>query len=483
MFMSFSGKLVALTSVFLLLATGCASRAPDQVALADDKTTTTGQTATADHKPVNAKPPQAREGVDKKQTEKSKNLVSERKVDEMDFDKNLANDEIGNDPELPTNYNVDRIAEVTVPGPVDPKKVAQAQPPAGGIKFLPSPFGGRSGATREKLLQEYGGNVRSEAAVAAGLKWLVRHQALDGHWSLDEFHKDGKCNCKDAGEKDDVLGTALALLPLLGNGQTHRGAGKDNLYAKPVERGLKWLITKQNAEGKIGENTLAQALATTVLCETYAMTADPMIKGPAQRALNYLVSQQRKDGGWDGIPKGAGLGAEQGGWHLMALRSGQLAGLNVPNASWEQFLDLLNTQAKQKERAPGALAAYLHCRAAMGWGRRHPDLNKDAEQLLKQLPDANRKDIDYYFWATSVMHFLGDESWEKWNPKMRDLLIDTQDQGQNADLRDQKGSWSPEGGKLAPYGGRLMQTSLAILTLETYYRYLRRPVGLADPKK
>jgi hypothetical protein len=36
-----------------------------------------------------------------------------------DADANLMNDEIGNDPDLPTNYNVDRLEEVSVPEPLN----------------------------------------------------------------------------------------------------------------------------------------------------------------------------------------------------------------------------------------------------------------------------------------------------------------------------------------------------------------------------
>ena len=55
---------------------------------------------------------------------------------------------------------------------------------------------------------------------------------------------------------------------------------------------------------------------------------------------------------------------------------------------------------------------------------------------------------------------------------MRDLLIDTQDKGLDPDRRDQKGSWSPTGDAWGSQLGRLGYTSLAILTLEVYYRYL-----------
>jgi hypothetical protein len=41
-------------------------------------------------------------------------------VEEIFADANLTNEEIGNDPDIPTNYNIDRIDEVTIPGPVLP---------------------------------------------------------------------------------------------------------------------------------------------------------------------------------------------------------------------------------------------------------------------------------------------------------------------------------------------------------------------------
>src|SRR5262249_24729495 len=43
-------------------------------------------------------------------------------TEEEVVDKNLENDEIGNGPDLPTNYNVDRIEDVDVPGPVNPNE-------------------------------------------------------------------------------------------------------------------------------------------------------------------------------------------------------------------------------------------------------------------------------------------------------------------------------------------------------------------------
>jgi Prenyltransferase and squalene oxidase repeat len=303
-----------------------------------------------------------------------------------------------------------------------------------------------------------------EKALAAGLDWLVKQQAADGHWSLDQG--------KDAGQKDDVLGTALGLLPFMGAGRTHKPVGKNTLHAKNVDRGLKWLLAKQDGDGKFSDNAFSQAVATLALCEAYGMTADPQLKAPAQRAVNFLVGKQKPNGSWDGIPKAAGPGAAMGAWHLMAVKSAHMDGLNVPDATFVQYLKLLDAQEDAKDPAPAALAAHMVCRRHMGWGPRHPQLQKKFEQLGKLLPDAKRKDIEYYFFATQVLYeedlrvLPVGEPWKTWDPKIRDLLVDSQDQ------REEKGSWSPVGDSLAPFGGRLMQTALSLLILEVNYRYL-----------
>src|SRR5207247_8008651 len=58
----------------------------------------------------------------------------------------------------------------------------------GGLLNAPGGFGGRSGSTRERMVQTGGGSKESEAAVARALKWIALHQANDGHWSLNSFH-------------------------------------------------------------------------------------------------------------------------------------------------------------------------------------------------------------------------------------------------------------------------------------------------------
>ena len=84
--------------------------------------------------------------------------------------------------------------------------------------------------------------------------------------------------------------------PLLGAGQTHKGTGQNHKYAKNVERALKWLITKQAADGNLGD-CYAHAICTICLCEAYGMTADPALRGPARiTASSRSALRLRKSG-------------------------------------------------------------------------------------------------------------------------------------------------------------------------------------------
>ena len=175
------------------------------------------------------------------------------------------------------NYQADRIGEVSVPGTVNPSETAgildgdKTAPPVnipapggfgkgqggaldafdgkgnsqaigeiGGYNPrgvpLQGSFYGRSGQTREFAWRNGGGTTESEAAVARGLKWIARQQLPDGRWQLDSPNLAAQDR---GGEKNDVAGTALGLLPLLAAGKTHKPSDK-NEYDKIIDKGLKF---------------------------------------------------------------------------------------------------------------------------------------------------------------------------------------------------------------------------------------------------
>jgi hypothetical protein len=68
---------------------------------------------------------------------------------------------------------------------------------------------------------------------------------------------------------------------------------------------------------------------------------------------------------------------------------------------------------------------------------------------------------------------------------MRDMLLKSQDQGKDSKRPYQEGSWDPKTDAHGSVGGRIMFTSLSLLSLEVYYRHLplyRREMGIA-PKE
>jgi hypothetical protein len=348
-------------------------------------------------------------------------------------------------------------------------------------------FGWRNSKTLD-LVKREGGTDESERAVALGLKWLALHQSPDGRWSLNRYHvHNPQCRCKTPAEENvrdnDTAATAFGLLPFLGAGHTHK---KKTGYEGVVFRGLSWLISKQDAKGDLGGGMYAHALGTIALCEAYGMTSDPKLRVHAQRAINFIVyAQNPMTGGWRYAPRTDG-DTSVVAWQVMALRSGQMAGLEVPSSVLDlarRWLDSCGTDDNSRySYTPGSgatppmTAAGLLNRQYLGWGPRNPSLHKGCQYLLQHLPPSkpanenvkeNLGRIYYYYYATQVMHHMEGEYWQRWNPLMRDFLIRTQEKDGHM-----AGSWSPVGADYGNAGGRIYATSLAILTLEVYYRHL-----------
>ena len=91
-------------------------------------------------------------------------------------------------------------------------------------------------------MKKEGGTLLTEAAVARGLRWLAQNQNQDGSWSLSNYQRSDRPD-----NQGDTAGTALALLPFLGAGQTH----EYGMYKENVAQGLRWLIERQAIDGDL----------------------------------------------------------------------------------------------------------------------------------------------------------------------------------------------------------------------------------------
>jgi hypothetical protein len=340
---------------------------------------------------------------------------------------------------------------------------------------LQDPFRGRSAAARKRALEKGGGTGESEVAVNHGLTWLIRVQSPDGRWMLDG-------NFKNKGQANDIAGTAFGLLPFLGAGKTHKAA-KDNPWDKPIERAILFLLRRQDRKnGNLGGGMYGHCLATIALSEAYGLTQDPVLRRPTQMAVNYIVAAQHAEGGWRYSPGERG-DTSVSGWAIMALKSAKMGGLDVPDITFRKAVRYLDGCCDPGNdgygyTGPGSTptmsAVGLLCRQYLqAWGPNNPRMIKGIKNNIKPTmpPAAGSKPVNmyYYYYATQVMHHFGGDEWKAWNDRMRESIIKSKDQSGSP---MHKGSWDPSGDPHAGVGGRLMYTSLCLLTLEVYYRHL-----------
>ncbi len=347
-------------------------------------------------------------------------------------------------------------------------------------------FAGRGKGRRGEMLRLGGGTKDTEVAVAAALNWFYRHRNPNGSWSLSRFASHCSGNpCTGPGAADsDSAATALAVLPFLGAGETHKSKGP---YQDAVKQALFFLTRRQAANGDLsggtGHQMYAHALATLALCEAYGMTKDQKIGDAAQRAVLFIeVAQNRSSGGWRYVP-GDPTGGDTSvlGWQIMALRSAQLAGLAVDTLTMENAKKWLAACSKGyqhglysyqpfKDATPPITAIGMLSWQYLGMRADDPAMAESKQYLLQHLPDNGTRNTYYWYYGTQAMHNLLGPAWDTWNRQMRRALVRTQCREGCA-----AGSWDPEIPSLDAWseqGGRIVTTAFSTLSLEVYYRYL-----------
>lgn len=337
---------------------------------------------------------------------------------------------------------------------------------------------GRNGNMMGVLKSESGWTPDCDVAVGHALKWLAAHQMQNGGWSFHHGQQNGHIGpVNDPGsENSTTAATSLAILPFLGAGATH----KEGKYQEVVQRGLYALLREgklspQGLDLRGGGSMYAHGLSAIVLCEAYAMTKDKHLAQPAQQAIDFIVNaQDMTGGGWRYTPGQPG-DTSVVGWQLMALKSGHLAYLKVPQKSVAgviNFLDLVqsnngaNYGYTSSGAGPSTTAVGLLCRMYLGWKKTNPALEGGVRYLSQQGPAKNNIYFNYYA-AQVLRHWEGDE-WRKWEKVMREQLLSTQVQA--GTYSSDKGSWYTPGQSHGERGGRIYETSLSCMTLEVYYR-------------
>ena len=372
----------------------------------------------------------------------------------------------------------------------------------------------RDPGRRAQAQRIHGAAAGTEESIEAGLDFLARHQFPDGHWSINELPPG--VNYENPGlsptMSSDTAATGLALLTYLGGGYDHL----TDKYRSVVRRGVKWLIKNQAENGdlfsKNGGNSFchfySHGIATIALCEAYGLTQDKMLREPARKAVEYIVNTQQKfdpqtgrGGGWRYKVDENGRSTESDtsvtGWQLMALKSAQMAGFDVPQETFDQIKSWLKTAqiqdkpgqyaynpfaANNDQQRHGRLPSRTMTAEAMlmlmymGEGRDAQGMAEGAEYIIEAPPQLGGDTEDtmrnsyYWYYASQAMFQMRGDYWNRWNEHFRKVADATQiKEGQAA------GSWhpmSPTPDRWGQHGGRLTVTALHLLMLEVDYRNL-----------
>jgi hypothetical protein len=338
---------------------------------------------------------------------------------------------------------------------------------AGGFP-MPQIMGDRcSVVSRATAMRTNGGNQQCEDAIIKGLRWLKTQQNADGSW----------------GQEYPAAMTGLALLSFLGH--CERPSSKE--FGPNVRKAIDYLVALNGPDGMLaraGGHPAAyeHGIATYALGEAYILTREPKVAEVFKTAVGKIVYGQSPDGGWSyGFSKGKG-DTSVSGWQVQSLKVAKLSGLGIAGVD-----DALKKAAGNILRVRGPKG---------GFGYTDPGddkpamtavgilvlqmVNQERGQVVRQALDllVDRKDIpplsygsaNLYMWyyATQACFQHRSSSWAKWNREFQPELLKNQ---------ASDGSWNPTSGDLHSGGattidGQVYRTSVCILMLEVYYRYL-----------
>ena len=337
---------------------------------------------------------------------------------------------------------------------------------------LPGTLGGRMGAGRARAMAQNGMKPKSEQAVLRGLLWLAQHQNEDGSW----------------GDDSKAAMTGFAVLCFLGHGELQDSPQ----FGTTIGRALTWIF--ENGTKYEGRLHMAQvftpsgvyehAICAYALGEYYSMTRDRRVLKLLMQAIAHIIEGQGPGGGWMYAYDKSADDLSVSGWQIQALKAAHLGQLQMPGVD-----KALTKSTAYIERVRGPNGGYGYRGAGdeysltgvgilcqLFWKGERGNLRQGMSWLLEQTE--KRKPVKYkefsadlyaWYYHTQACLMFGGDAWTKWNGWFQDEICDVQ----NAD-----GSWpSPGGSAVGPQSGDTLtgavyRTSLCVLMLEVFYRYM-----------
>ncbi|MEO6598141.1 MAG: prenyltransferase/squalene oxidase repeat-containing protein, partial [Planctomycetota bacterium] len=349
-----------------------------------------------------------------------------------------------------------------------------------------------------KALEQFGGTVETERAVADGLRYLARIQNADGSWGTRDLF-DAKYGHVYVGK------TALCVLAFLGAGHT---PASQTEHSKVVDRALRHLLSLQDEDnGAFGSSSCyGHGITTYALAECYGLTKAQELLRPLESALTWILHNQgprrdrRNRGGWGYFSPGLQREDDYArvsvtAWMVMALESARLSGILLPTEALPRAREYLEASYDQPNgwfrynhkpsrlqsawpTLPASTPAGGFCLQLLGMSADQDMVRAALDFTADRRPDEYRTydDDDFvqrgqgnvYFWYYgSLCCFLaGGEHWARWNERLRTVLPAAQ---------ASDGSFPPIDVYAREAGDnrrdRSYTTAMCVLSLEVYYRY------------
>ena len=330
---------------------------------------------------------------------------------------------------------------------------------------------------KTRVMKGRGGDQKTTYAVDRGLRWLHFQQEEDGSWDPEtSSHSPAR---ELGGDPQVRVGlTALAVAAFLSDGHSAT-SGK---YKETVSSGINYILAARDSRGQFGavegdlkRSLFNQSVCVLVLAENYVLSSGKTGKNEddLRLAISRLMSMAHT------TPADEDHQTFSDTWAAMALRTALMTGLDngdlpaVCRAVESRVALLARAESDSSVAAsdvpPLCSAAMEAVDALFVSGDEaddtfsFPDLRKP-QTLFNLLDDPALREPSFLFFVGIALCEKEQPIWAEWNNRVKSELAD-----------DQKpdGSWLAGGDWPWIDGGDVYTSSLSVLTLQVYYRFIK----------
>ena len=332
---------------------------------------------------------------------------------------------------------------------------------------------------KTRVMKGRGGDQTTTYAVDRGLRWLHFQQEEDGSWDPENSsHSPAR---ELGGDPKARVGlTALAVAAFLSDGHSETSG----TYAETVSSGINYILAARDSVGQFGAvegdlklSLFNQSVCVLVLAENYLLSAGKN-EDDLRLGISRLVSMAHRGSSDQDYQTFADT------WAAMALRTALMTGLDAGGdlrAVCQAVENRVALLAQAESSAGiGASAVPPLCSAGMeavdalfasdelshsldDESLSFPDLRKP-QTLFNLLDDAALREPSFLFFVGTALCEKAQPIWSEWNRRVKTILIGDQ---------ETDGSWLAGGDWPWIDGGDVYTSSLSILTLQVYYRFIK----------